>query len=196
MSARVTRREAVAGLATAAAIAPTAALPKLADRKAWDVAWAAYIQARRESDALENRVVAINEAFQKGCEALPTVAGPSKIREARSAMQRLAYIENIGDNFERYRGYHAIIQADDARQVQVAAIDKRLGYTEVNNRFDVLLDRYNEAERVLLDMPAPDGEALLWKISKLYVPGEGVWAEGVEDQTHADLRRLLLNGRA
>ena len=45
-------------------------------------------------------------------------------------------------------------------------------------------------------MPAPDGEALLWKIERLYKPGEGMWEEGYEDQTHADIRRFLLNGRA
>jgi hypothetical protein len=45
-------------------------------------------------------------------------------------------------------------------------------------------------------MPAPDGEALLWKVQQLYKPGEGEWSEGVEDQTHADLRRLLSGGRA
>lgn len=53
-----------------------------------------------------------------------------------------------------------------------------------------------EAETALLNMPAPDGEALLWKVDRLYTPGEGIWSEGVEDQTCADLRRFLLQGRA
>jgi hypothetical protein len=53
-----------------------------------------------------------------------------------------------------------------------------------------------DTETVLINMPARDGEALLWKVQRLYNLGDGIGREGVEDQTHGDLRRFLSSARA
>lgn len=196
--AGINRREALAGFALTAAAGSVAApaLPRSIDRREWDVAMAAYVEAQRKAKALAHRVDAISTAYQKGREAIPEVGTAQQVRHARSALRSLSYIEDLGDNYAVYRGFHALVKADDERNEKIAALDKRLGWTAINDRYDALNEAVSEAETALLNMPAPDGEALMWKVERLYKPGDGIWSDGVEDQTHADLRRFLLNGRA
>lgn len=82
------------------------------------------------------------------------------------------------------------------KAIQAGKEEHRADWEAAFNHADELDDVVNAAETVLLDMPAPDGEALLWKVGRLYGPGEGIWSEGVEDQTNADLHRFLSQGRA
>lgn len=194
----VNRREALTGIALTAAAGSIAApaLPRSVNRREWDVAMAALHEAERKSAALKGRVDAINAAYREGLAALPEAASDWDIRQARGAQQQLRYLEDLGDNYDRYRGYHTLIQTDDARKAKIAALDKRLGWTAINERYDAISEEICEAQAALLDMPAPDGEALLWKIAQLYTPGDGIWEADYEQQTHADLRRFLLNGRA
>lgn len=196
--ASIDRREALAGLTIAAAIGSTTspALPRSANRREWNAAMAAYLEADRKSSALRPRLDKINEAYQEGRKALPEVASDWEVRRARNAWSGVGYLEDVGDNYERYRAYHALVKADDERKAKLEALDKRLGWTAINDRYDALTEAMSQAETALLSVPAPDGEALMWKVERLYTPGEGIWGEGYEDQTHADLRRFLLSGRA
>lgn len=198
MNAGINRREALAGLTLTAAAGTVAApaLPSSIGRREWDVAMAALKEAERKSAALEGRVDAINAAYRKELSAIPQVASEWDIRHARGAYRQVSYLEDLGDNYDRYRGYHALIQADGARKAKVAALDQRLGWTAINDRYEAISEEICAAQAVLLAMPAPDGEALMWKVQQLYTPGDGIWEADYEQQTHADLRRFLLNGRA
>ena len=116
------------------------------------------------------------------------------VRRFRSSLAAVRYIEPCA--YADHKAQREFIDAADKRDVVIAAISARLGYAATGQRCDLLADAVNDAEAVLLNMPPPDGEALLWRVDRLYTPGEGIWAEGVEDQTYADLRRLLSQGRA
>jgi hypothetical protein len=84
----------------------------------------------------------------------------------------------------------------DERDAEIERLDKLHGWSAAHDTYEAAIARQCDAEGQLLRMPAPDGEALMWKVESLYKPGDGLWGEGVEDQTHADLRRFLLTGRA
>ena len=86
--------------------------------------------------------------------------------------------------------------AADARNAKIKAIDKRLGRSAAVKHSDALSEVISNAEEILLNLPAPDGEALLWKVNRLYAPGEGLWEPDYEAQTHTDLRRFLSIGSA
>lgn len=210
MSGAVNRRDALIGIATTAALTSTAQpAGRSVDRHDWNAAMANLAIATRQSDALEPRVDAVNAAYAEQSQAIPhatihvgnlgrsmSTSSEWDVRHARSQQKRLGYLEDLPGNYDEYRAYHALIKADEARKAKLTQLDQRLGWSEINDRYDTMSDGIVEAERALLDMPAPDGEALLWKVNKLYKPGEGCWSDGVEDQTHSDLRRFLSHGRA
>ncbi|URD60474.1 hypothetical protein M8312_11875 [Sphingomonas sp. KRR8] len=210
MSAGNTRRDALKGIATAAAflsVPATATLPRQADRREWNAKSAELQRLTREADRLYKLTEEADARFYALREKVPhvTLATPSgnistehevHVAMARSSMKTLRYIEDLPGNYDTYRAYHRLIEAADARKAQIEALDRKAGWSEAHAAYEVAIELQVEAETALLDMPAPDGEALLWKVGKLYTPGEGIWSEGVEDQTHADLRRFLSSGRA
>lgn len=211
MSAGTTRRVALKGIATAAAITaiPTsAAMPSLGLGE-WDAALAAHARAERQAEALYKRTDVADQAFYPARDKVPhvtvAVEGGSQtfstkdehvVRWARSSSTTLRYLEDLPGNYATYRAYHQLLAAHDAREEKIAELDRHYGWSATHDAYDAAVARQIEAEKVLFDMPAPDGEALLWKMERLYKPGEGIWSEGVEDQAHADLRRFLSHGRA
>ena len=86
--------------------------------------------------------------------------------------------------------------ATDARDAKIKAIDEWLGRSAAIKHFDALSEAISNTEEILLNLPAPDGEALLWTVNRLYAPGEGLWEPDYEAQTQADLRRFLSDGKA
>ena len=169
------RREVLSGmaLASAAVAVPAVALAEaLPDRRAWDRAFAALQAAHKASDDFDAPFWRIEDAYQAAIMGLPPVTVEKNGRTISTAGPQL-------------------VDAADARDAQLAAIDKRLGRSAANDHYDRLSGAIGDAEEVLLNIPAPDGEALLWKVKRLYAEGEGVWEAGYEAQTHADLRRIL-----
>jgi hypothetical protein len=123
----------------------------------------------------------------------------STVTAAKSlAASRAAWNEAMA-HFERSRAHRDAYEPtldNLGKAIQAGKEEHRADWEAAFHHADELDDAVNAAETVLLDMPAPDGEALLWKVGRLYGPGEGIWSEGVEDQTNADLHRFLSHGRA
>jgi hypothetical protein len=206
----VNRREVLTGMAlTGAAVAiPTAAMSTARpDRRAWDRAFAALQAAQKASDDFDAQFWRIEEAFKAEADKVPhvtiesggygrplTTADQDVVRRARHGSASLRYVEICA--YADVKAEQQLADAADARDAQIKAIDDRLGRSTANDHYDKLSEAICDAESVLLKMPAPDGEALLWKVNRLYAPGEGIWEPDYEAQTQADLRRLLSTGRA
>jgi hypothetical protein len=210
----LSRRETLVGIALCGATAATpiagatiAIATQQPDRKAWDRAMVNYERAVAASDAYDAEYEHIAAAHLSAVEAVPHVTMPSVARGrtvttadrhdvlmARSSCRSLRYVEACA--YDDLKADQAFVDAADKRDAVIAGIDRRFDWDAVNERYDALSSAIGDTETVLLAMPAPDGEALLWKVNRLYTPGEAGWAEGVEDQTHADLHRLLSTGGA
>lgn len=210
----LSRRETLVGIALCGA---TAAVPiagasmanamQLPDRKAWDHAMADHERAVAASGAYDAEYERIASSHSLAVESVPHVTMPNPNRGrilttanwhdvsmARSSCRSLRYVEVCA--YDGVKENQAFVDAADKRDAVIADIDRRFDWDAVNERYDALSSAIGDTEMALFDMPAPDGEALLWKVTRLYKPGETMWAEGVEDQTHADLHRLLSNRRA
>ena len=209
--AALNRRNALAAIAATAIAMPAAASlrPNSArsDRRAWDRAMAAYRQALARSDAYEAEFDRISTKYCQAVDQVPhvtvsgsgygyplTTANPDIVDRVRSSAKSLRYVEICA--FDDVKARQQFLDAADARDVLIATIDNRIGWTRAGQHYDKLSDGIADAEKVLLNLPAPDGDAVLWKVNRLYEPGSGMWADGVEDQTIADLNRFLLPGRA
>lgn len=75
---------------------------------------------------------------------------------------------------------------------------ERLGLDAIGEESDRLCDAYCAIESSLIDMPAPDGSALLWKLERLFGPeawdGEDfspAWCADWMNAVMKDARRLL-----
>ena len=204
------RREVLTGMALASASVaiPAAALANSMvqpNRAAWDRALASLTAAHKASDDFEPAISRIEEAYQAAIKDVPHVIvdvsnrpisteNQQQVMWARSSARNIRYVE--ASAYADVRANQQLVEAADARDAQISAIDKRLGRSDAHDQYDALSEAITAAEDVLLKMPAPDGEALLWKVDRLYSEGQGIWAPGFETQTHADLRRLLTTGRA
>lgn len=205
------RREMLTGMVVAGATValPVAAIAKSlpASRAAWDAAMADLERAKAASDAFDGPLCRIEEAFQAECDKVPhvtikgggygvslTTADRHVVARARHGSKSLRYVEQCA--YADAKAEQQLADAADARDAKIAAIDNRLGRSVAHAHSDALSNAICEAEEILLTMPAPNGEALLWKVNRLYAPGEGIWEPDYEAQTHADLRRFLSNGRA
>lgn len=201
------RREALVSIAAATVVAPAVATGTAPDRFQWNLAWADYEKAQREAEEahrLYDCAYTRYEALAPSIDMIDTknlpspfvhraeletlldtaktwawvLANEGKTWSARDPEAYKANVKAALDSVDSYR-----MQRDHARKVT-----KLDYYSDLSDTAD---DRVSEAEQRLLDLPAPDGAALLWKVNRLYAPGEGIWSEGIEDQTHSDLHRLL-----
>lgn len=209
---KLSRRQALVGigLAGAAVAVPlSGAIASGVDRSAWDAAVAELARAQAAADAFTTKVERINDAFDRLKSKVPHVEVPNPygppssktstanhhhVQWARGSARDVRYLEECA--YETHRSEMALVDAANAREAKIARIDARLGYSASNDHHDALCEAICDAEQRLLNIPAPDGDALLWKINKLYQPGSGMWASGFEEQTVADLHRFLSSGRA
>lgn len=186
------------------AAAHTAERPP-ASREEWDKAMADFERAKAWSEAYETTFWTVENAFKAEADQVPhttveiygrtvSTAQWDEVGMARSNGQSLRYVEKCA--YADVKARQELVDAADARDATIAEIDQRLGRSAVNERMDALSYAIGATEEVLLNMPAPDSEALLWKVNRLYPQGEGTWAASFEAQTQADLRRFLLIGRA
>lgn len=209
---------------TAIAATPAFPAPALAsairapDRRPWDTAMAKWQRAKHH---LEKTTIPewerASSAYAAACDSIPhqsftfkganytstlTTANKNDVALARRVLPRLERIasERPSPELDIYR---QIIAADEARQAARKRIAERTGYAAACDRENVAEEALSDAESALLRMPAPDCEALMWKLEFLY--GEEArdsddyapaWALPIVDACLADARRLLSTGRA
>lgn len=81
----------------------------------------------------------------------------------------------------------------DAAMAQMIAANS--AYEASEDEPNGLCDAWADAERRLMDMPAPDRAALRWKLDHIFGDNDGEWqaqySVGYVRQTVADYRRLL-----
>jgi hypothetical protein len=204
------RRELLTGMAVASAAAalPAAAAGSAAQppRAAWDRAMAVHLQAVAASDAYDAEYDRIYKAHHAEVESLPHVSMPNgyggvrttanrhDVLAARHGCRTLRYVETCA--YDHVKAEQAFVDAADKRDAKIAAIDRKYNWEAVNEHYEALQSAIVDTQSVLLNMPAPDSAAALWKVERLYKPGDGISGEEVEDQAYADLHRFLSIGRA
>ena len=138
-----------------------------------------------------------------------TTADQRFVQEARRLVEDVragrCYLET--DRYpslaEHYRLCRETKVAADKRDRKVRQLRERFGMDEAENKWEALGERMAEAEGALIEMPAPDMEALLWKLDHLFGPA----IHGTENYSNsycsawinavvADARRHLASGRA
>ena len=194
-------------IAIPGAQAATKAATSQSSRSAWDKAMADLERAKAASDAFDAPFLRIEDTFKAEADKVPhvtvegggygrlmTTADRDVVMYARKSCSSLRNVEACA--YADAKARQQLVDVADARDATIAAIDKLLGRSAANNRYDTLTDAIVDAEELLLNMPAPNGDALLWKVNRLYTPGEGIWEAGYEAQTHADLHRFLSQGGA
>ena len=84
----------------------------------------------------------------------------------------------------------------DERQSAIQAIRDRYGMDVLDAKTGDLGDRLADATQKLMEMPAPDLDALRWKLDYLSDGGTAFasWDERYSQQTFADLARLMPTG--
>lgn len=184
------------------------------DRAAWNAAMADLQSARAASDAFDGELDAIETAHRAAVQEVPhvpvrpdpysgrlspvTTADEHFVQRARRLVKdvdegrcRLDPLPHLQEHLQLCR---ELVAAADERAATLRSIDDRFGWSKAHEHYEALTARICECEATLLAMPAPDGEALMWKVENLYTPGDGLWEASYEAQTHADLRRFLLRG--
>jgi hypothetical protein len=227
MNNAISRRAALAGIASVAAAVPAVAIPATSavagftpDRSAWDAAMAAFQRAEAEADAFEVVFMPIHDRCKAEIELqlphklLPRHLHIGKLCPSTADWQYISrcrhYVEEwdaskivVDDTVrERYNEHIAIcrgaIRADEERKAGIAAIERKHGYAEAEQKMETLGDARYETEWALMDLPAPDLPALRWKLEKLLEienSSTAPWSSEAVGQTVADIQRLMA-GRA
>lgn len=207
-----TTRRALLG---AIAIAPAAALPAIASdiaapyRAEWDQAW-------REYQAATNTYQAEDAAFSK-IYADHTAAAPSEDMidwRAFHGLSRMDVMHRLDlDEHERklregegktWWGHPGAMQEkaesiDTVRRYRALrkANDRRFDFDAACTRHEAACEAMCAAEdRLMTQIPAPDGAALRWKLEKLLSTEEedghtAAWVARYVEQTRRDIARLL-----
>lgn len=75
------------------------------------------------------------------------------------------------------------------RQSTIEQIGHSPGFERANDHYDELVNRMVEARWALMEMPAPNRAALLWKLD--YLMEDTAYSDDAIEQPLADMRRLL-----
>lgn len=114
-------------------------------------------------------------------------------------MKSVRKVDPIPELIEHDALLRELAAAADARDAEVERIDQSLGMKQTEEKWSALGDVVYDAEWALMDVPAPALPELLFKLEKLLTVENGStpgWSESAIEQTMADARRLLSNGRA
>ena len=214
----LSRRQALAGLSVLGAVAiPSGALASKSamaqpSSAAWDAAFAHMEACKAKSDASEREWNLLYDAYEAGIPSSDHINwrefGPSA--DKRHILHGTFDI----DGHEKWRlesegrlwwagnpeKVRAEIKAtcDEVREFrrQLQAHNDRLDYDAATDRLEELVDAYSDSLTALVEMPAPDVSALLWKVNYLFSPESCIWASEYTAQFHRDAGRLLSQGRA
>lgn len=189
----------LAGIGTAEAATP--------DRAKW-------YRMKAEFERLEAAEIAfardvyhpVHEAWQEAVKAIPhetitvapgrtyTTACPHDLRSAKTIVELAD--RKTGDRAETdySRACRELLAAQERREAEMRRLAVELRVDEYGDEDDRIGNlRYN-AEWALMEAPAPDRPALLWKLENLFEVENGStagWSESAVAQTLADMRRLL-----
>lgn len=180
------------------------------DPVAWEAAMAELEQALaayRSADAEDDRIAVL---YWAEVEAIPDrveqkhgighgIMSAANRPDVSMAYRALAavYDENVKAQYQPYLdACRRLVNHAALRQKKIAEIDQRLGYSTASEHFDQTIRVLSAKESALVQMPAPDRSALLWKIEKLLMVEDdstSPWTGEYVSQTLADARRLLGN---
>lgn len=189
-------RRALLGAAAALPAIATLSAPALAtvatDRRAWKRAFAAMEKAKAALDADDQIYDRINSKYRAACQAIPhvttqatyedyagqratmTTAEPEHVVLAKRMLRGLkSYGADSADYVATCR---ELLAAHEEREAAMQRINDSLGYGAAYDRNEDLGHAAYEAETALILMPAPDAEALLWKLDNLF--GAGATGDG------------------
>jgi hypothetical protein len=213
------RRKAMTAM-TAIAVAPAATFLPLraasastANRRDWDRALARYSEAKEAHDRVDAEHNAAVATYRAECGKPNPEFAYYRIDSAGIAdrLNRSADIRRVGNEIEArdYAG-QAKLSADDfsaiARKATLLvdqydeylqrceALEERV-IGDKQDRWEAALDKLDAAQRALLGTPAPDAEAMLYKLTLLSVDMAQADAEFQEDivALREDARRLFVN---
>ncbi|HZG10168.1 MAG TPA: hypothetical protein VEZ70_14425 [Allosphingosinicella sp.] len=218
----MSRRAALTGIALAGAtsLVPIAgasmAKAGTADRAAWNRAFAAYERAKAEDAAFYRAYKELDARCEGEINKLPHITfGPDPfygpeiittesrfyVAAARRMVKDLAAGKRSHDPHPNLMAHEEfgrrVVAAADERDAKVKAIRDRFGMGAAEDKWERLSNATYDAQWALMAVPAPDGEALLWKLNILMGDDAVTWdSEKVVDPFMADARRLLSHGRA
>lgn len=214
-SNNLSRRDALMGIALCGATAATpivgASVAKAmqTDRSAWSAAVARYRALTGQIVRVGNGLNAAHDAGQAACPrqgefcsrynmgfgwghdrnfkaaqtSLIMERGKGRTLTADEAKRATADALRLVDEFDAYQSEHGAAFAEYDRQQE---------------RFDSLADEHGKAFNAVVQLPAPDSEALLYKIA-IVAQRLGEWESEDADYLNAiqtDARRFLTHGRA
>jgi hypothetical protein len=227
VSAHLSRRAALTGLALAggAALAPIAAgalaTTPTADRSAWDAKARAYEKAKAEGLAHDPIWTAAHERYTAGRPDKADVIDWNTLGVSYVAHgDHTARVMDVEKEWQKYltgegKWWWGGESPEACKAKMRGALDtvlefRRLeaeayahsGAEAADETTEALADVENEAWNTLLLTPAPDGDALLYKLHLLF--GEegpdrdysDSWNMKLIDAVMADARRILATGRA
>ncbi|MCA1653668.1 MAG: hypothetical protein ABR588_05915 [Sphingomicrobium sp.] len=209
------RREVLAGIGIAGAVAVVPLSGALAatggiDRAEWDAAMASLKQCEQAFNVSNEKADGYAQAYEEARPKLEMIDFREFPFTDRNEVARTYDI----DHHERQRlagegttwwakdpeATRAKIKAacESVREFRRLEADaaEHTGYKAFFEQHEALLGRLCEAQTVLVEMPAPDAEALLWKINHLFQQEDVTWTPEYTAQFHSDAARLLSNGRA
>ena len=217
MTAAATRRAILGGMAllplAACPMTPVPAAPA-ADRSAWDHAFATMVAAHVVSEQASADFWKVHEAWDATEPPLsmidtyaimPLGRHEPRLRSFAHSDDLDEWDRNIanpewgGGEPSKVRERKSIASVREFRRLRDEN-DQRHGYSAASDRTDEADDALCEAERRLILMPAPDGDALMWKLEHLYggcaknPAGDSPnWSNSYVNAVVADARRLLRN---
>jgi hypothetical protein len=209
---------AIAALPVVALAAPALATPAI-DRTAWERILGRYQRAKAASAEADRRCEAAYDEFKRiepSDEAIPfrefTIMRGAPTRYERHHIARIMDVEQEWELFlslegktwfardpEKRKGeYRAALDAVTDYRRRLAEAERSSGYNAASDRSDRLGDVCSEIENELIETPAPDRAALLYKMERLFGPeARGVdnscpaWCAAWINTVMADAHRLL-----
>lgn len=208
MSARVSRRQAIAGIGavTATAAVPAAAVPLVSAvaRSHWDAAIARLKTAQAEYERISAHVTAVHDAAEALCPRRDEFfsrynlgCGLSRERNFRAAHSRIVIERAKGRSLTPEQAKQATADAyrvvDDFENWCTHRNEAFRDYDACEKWLDAAVDERSAAQDALLAADAPDHEALLSKIELLASMLEEADAEDAKrlGAIRKDGRRLL-----
>ncbi len=228
MKSELTRRAALAGLAGAPVSMMALGIPAAAttgeDRTAWDRAFTIYQRAKAAAEADNAAFERLEEAYLASFPSMDSIdfRQLSVFNGFGHNRLHIAYRMDVEQEWQDFlarenKTWWAVDpeQNRKTKERRRAALDsvlefrrkveehgKNTSYTEAAERNDRLDEASYNAKWDLIRTPAPDGEALLWKLETLFGPDAcdngsvTPWSEEAIAPVMADARRLLSKGRA
>lgn len=184
------------------------------DRREWDAAWKRYEIAVQQDSAFNHIFDKVDERRTAERDTIPHAllpanpyfgfAEPTDTRDWRYISTARDHIDwneastkplTQPNEIECHQLCVKAVAIADERAKLLQAIDDRLDYEAIEQRWSDLGERVSDARWVLIGMAAPDLPALAWKLEYLLRDDDGggcaSWSNEFLVQTRADIARLL-----